>query len=340
MASSLGSLASDDPSQDVEGFLSSPLDFLATACLDAGMGEEEEEVEAGLSCIGSNHDFRVVSALPVKSGMDPAIHGQDAFSPPCPRCGCKHTTERPNWTPPRGECPAAALAKKVRLKTKINDPSQWPQGVVCMLCPLCGVNSEERRPCPTGPSCAGHKLGDFVCQHPRGSGDNYDACAPCTLAGKNRPCPCDICLCARSNLRQHPTVWRLDSYSSIKQKATRRRDNERLDRMLPSISQRLAARGVKSPHVQAAVARAVVDGSWETSLTPRFSNRLGQILVDENSSPGTGSGKCAPRVRVPCCPDACRRRNVRVRFGSCAQEMPIYSTAPLRSPPWRAAMAT
>ena len=264
------------------------------------------DADADLRCPGLEHDFRAVHAVPVLKGKDPARDGADAFAPPCPRCGCRHTALR-GWKDPKWECPAAIVAKQTKATTKVADPARWPQSVVCMHCPLCGVNTDEPRPCPTGPSCAGHTLGDFVCLHPREAGGTAEACAQCMRAGKTRPCPCDICRCARVKLQQHPLRWFVHSHTGAKQRATRGRDDARLHAMMPSIAQNLNARGVSSAHVQASVARAIVRGGGDRLLPNPLYDLLSPPLVDESSHSADAAGKCAQ----PC---ACARVHAAVEL--------------------------
>jgi hypothetical protein len=258
----------------------------------ATLSDDDTGEDVGLD---AGHDFRAYFPVAPWSGRGVHVAGAATVgvSPtPCPRCGCKHTMERATWNPPKGECPAAALSALVRQDTKVHDASAWPQAAVCLRCKLCGAAAGAAQPCPKGSGCDGHMLGDFVCMHgplPGGVG----ACPACRSAGKDRPCPCDICACARLDVGQHPLRWLLGSHDRIKKRAERGRARASIAQLLPSVAQSLDARNVTSRHVQAAVARSLVGGGRGAPIPCQLRNLIGGASIDENLSADSNTGACA-----------------------------------------------
>lgn len=198
------------------------------------------------------------------------------------------------------------------------DGAAWPQALVCVLCPLCGTAERDVQPCPTGPSCGGHTLGDFVCLHADERGD-ANACAACREAGKDRPCPCNICSCARLDVgRRHPKLWSLNAQQTIRQRAAKSRKSASAAHLLPSVSRTLNTLGVQSRHVQGAVALGLADGRGRGRPIPcQLRDLVTDAWVDENSRPTSQAGMCL-RVRAPL---VCGRRTARcsgARARACA----------------------
>lgn len=258
----------------------------------------DDEEEGRLS---ADHDYRAVFVVRPREGKDPATDGPDAYCPPCPRCNCRYTTQR-EWNPPSGECPASVLAVQVATTTDMRDPSSWSQYIVCMLCNLCGVGAQEKQPCPSGTLCNGHFLNEFVCTH--APDVNGPACSRCQRAGKDRPCPCNICICARKNNGTHPKTWRLRSSANIKQRVAKTRNKETLARQLSAVSVASVAKGVNSRHVHGVLAQAIIGGARVPAALPdELRSLVDGVSGTGASSPGSESGTwvCLLRACMPDC---------------------------------------
>jgi hypothetical protein len=278
----------------------------------------DDDWPAARAPLGADHDYRACFIVRPLEGRNPATGGADAFCQPCPRCDCRHTRVRA-WTPPSGECPAALLADQVAKATGVRDPAAWSQYTVCMYCDLCGVGARAPQPCPGNAACGAHSLRDFVCEHVSSPTD--PVCAPCREAGKGRPCPCNVCQCARLSIVTHPKTWRLGAHARIKERATKTRNKEILATQMPAIGAALRAKGVTSRHVEASIARAIIGGQASLPVELRDLARDhpstgGGVLFTDSGTRGARRHGC--RLRARASEEPCSRR----RAAPLAQSMP------------------